>query len=131
METGDYALKGFEHVCLIERKGSVREINGNLRGRDRARFDRAITRLAESCLYPYVLLEFRPQDFARPIPEAAKPMIAFDEMVRCMHRHRLPIIFMGGCKHHSARRTLGEECIRIMLGHLIEHGKESIRCPTE
>ena len=29
MATGDYALKGYEKQCLIERKGSLQEVAGN------------------------------------------------------------------------------------------------------
>lgn len=57
LRTGDYAISGYEHVTLCERKGSFSELTKNLFTADRGRFIRAFDRLADECLYPVLLLD--------------------------------------------------------------------------
>lgn len=56
LSTGDYTIKGMEHLVRIERKASVEEISNNL-GREFDRFEREMTRMLDY-KYRYVICEF-------------------------------------------------------------------------
>ena len=55
---GDYCLKGFEKDCMIERKGSMNELGGNMLTKDFHRQDKAFRRLVSSTFRPIVYLDF-------------------------------------------------------------------------
>ena len=58
LKTGDYAIQGHEDRCLVERKGSAREIAKNtMHGKDRQRFERELVRLKEETAFPVLLME--------------------------------------------------------------------------
>lgn len=54
LKTGDYTIKGLEHVLCVERKGSLTELYGNIFDE---RFERELVRMQE---FPekYIVLEF-------------------------------------------------------------------------
>ncbi len=54
LDTGDYALRGLEHVCVVDRKMTVSELSGNL---FQARFYRELERMKEIAL-PVIVCEF-------------------------------------------------------------------------
>lgn len=56
VKTGDYTIKGFEHVVAIERKKSPAGLAMNL-GREIERFEREMQRMSE-IPYAFVLCEF-------------------------------------------------------------------------
>ena len=58
LKTGDYSLRGFESVVVVERKGGVAEFVGNL---TKKRFQDELGRL-ESIPYPFVICEFTIED---------------------------------------------------------------------
>lgn len=60
LETGDYTLKGLEHLLCIERKGSVSELAQNL-GRDKYRFLEEIDRM-KKIKHSFLILEFSLND---------------------------------------------------------------------
>lgn len=68
LETGDYVLKGFENVAIVERKGSIDEVASNMLSKDRLRELRKWDRLATQCKMPAILLEGTPSVLLRPTP---------------------------------------------------------------
>ncbi|MBY0525588.1 MAG: ERCC4 domain-containing protein [Gemmataceae bacterium] len=58
LRTGDYSLKGYEKLFVIERKGSIGEFARNI---VQSRFDRELVRL-ESFAHPFMVLEFTMED---------------------------------------------------------------------
>jgi hypothetical protein len=61
LDTGDYSLKGLEHLVCVERKGSASEFVGNL---SEARFTRELDRMANFA-YAVVILEFDYEELAQ------------------------------------------------------------------
>lgn len=70
LDTGDYALEGFEHICVIDRKHSSSELAQNVL---QARFKAELVRMKEIvlpyivCEFPYRFLERYPEDSGIPI----------------------------------------------------------------
>lgn len=58
LKTGDYSIKGYEHILTIERKGSISELAHNL---VQERFDRELERM-EFFKYSFLILEFNMED---------------------------------------------------------------------
>jgi ERCC4-type nuclease len=119
MKTGDYALKGFEDTCIIERKGSVRELHNNLLTKDWSRCQEAFKRLARATDYPYLLLEIPSPDFLKVTKDVPNPERVFDILTRLVHKYDFRLWFAGNCKHPRTRRALGEQMIRVMLAHAL------------
>lgn len=57
LETGDYALEGYEKRCLVETKRGARELVGNCLTRDRDRFVSCLDRLSSACDIPILVVE--------------------------------------------------------------------------
>lgn len=66
LATGDYSIVGREHSLIIERKGSVAELAGNVY---QARFERELERMMNFS-HPFVVAEFGLADVIR-YPEGA------------------------------------------------------------
>ena len=60
LKYGDYSLKGYESLCLIERKASTGELYGNL-VKNFDRFCRELEK-AKDCVYKYIICEFHESD---------------------------------------------------------------------
>lgn len=117
MEAGDYALEGFVPHCLIERKGSLREVHQNLFTRDHRRAQTAFDRLCEATYNPYLLLDMSPADMWRETDEVTNPEKVFDALMNCVQERGLRLIYAGNCEHPRARRILGEQMVRLMMAH--------------
>lgn len=117
MKTGDYALKGFEDLVLIERKGSVQEIHNNLFTDDRKRSDSSFERLAKCTTHPYLLLDMSPAAMWKPTKYTVSPQQLFDELMSLTTRLGIQVWYAGQCKVHKSRRILGEQMIRLMMAH--------------
>lgn len=61
LDTGDYAIKGYEDFFVIERKGSITEFVQNI---VEVRFEKELQRL-ESVKFPFILLEFELNDIMK------------------------------------------------------------------
>lgn len=114
--TGDYCLGGYKSGAVIERKGSLRELHQNLLTKDYRRFLSAIERLAE-CQFPYLLLDMTPGDLATVSEYVPDPSRVVDALMRIVAKYHLRLLFAGNCKYPLSRRRLGEQCLRIMMGH--------------
>jgi ERCC4-type nuclease len=60
LKTGDYTLKGYEHLICIERKKEVAEIAGNV-GKYKKRFEAEMQRINEF-KHAFIICEFSLQD---------------------------------------------------------------------
>ena len=119
MRTGDYALKGYEDTCLIERKGAMTEISVNLCSKDYARSHAALKRLAGETRHPYLMLEETPAGMLpshypsdRPTPDRV-----CDAFLREVCGLGLSLIFVGKAKSPGNRRKLGHFMLKILIGH--------------
>ncbi len=119
MVTGDYALKGYEDTCIIERKGAMTEISANLCSKDYARSHAAFQRLVNETEHPYLMLEETPAGMlpsnypsTRPTPDRV-----VDAFLREVCGFKLPLIFVGRARSPGQRRKLGHFMLKILIGH--------------
>lgn len=68
LESGDYAIKGFQHITAVERKGSIDELKDNLSVRDFKRFSTAFARFITSTKHPILFLDL-------PLASAFSPSV--------------------------------------------------------
>lgn len=103
LKTGDYSLRGYENIVVIERKGSVSEWAKNI---TEERVERELQRL-EEVKYPFILLEFTLADIMNypigsGIPKHMWPRLRFKgpfflkRTIEFMVKYRTKIIFCGG-----------------------------------
>jgi ERCC4-type nuclease len=113
LETGDYVLQGHPHACIIERKGSLREVAGNTLTRDRPRLIRALDRLRAACAYPCLLLEGRPSDLS-DAGRQPEEVLGLDALQRLLTERRISLVLMPS--HTIAqRRATGEWVARLLI----------------
>jgi len=117
LEAGDICLKGRENGAVIERKGSVKELQQNLMSDDRARFLRALTKLKESCSHPYVLLDIPHAEMMKPSRYVQRPDQVMDEFYRVMCEFEIPVIYGGNAKTEKQRLSLGTQVVRYLWAH--------------
>lgn len=118
---GDYALAGFEHLCIIERKGSLLELCQNLLGPDRTRALASFDRLIASTRHPYVLLEGHPTVLlSRTVTTPGGSLdsgLPVDALLRLLaSRPTLNLLWLPA-DTHAQRRAVGEWCARLLLSH--------------
>jgi len=113
--TGDYALKGYEVACLIERKGSLAEVAGNCLTADgRRKFTAAMDRLKDACFYPYLLLEGNLLDTLNPTKDLPDPWNAIDSLHRILLERKVGLILLPNTSM-SARRAVAEWAARLLV----------------
>lgn len=117
LPTGDYALKGHEKTCLIERKGSLDELCACTMGAKNANFlgtDGQLDRLAASCDIPILLIERSLKHLTTPTRYAKNPPAILDSvMSQCLRRGIALYVVPGGSVQH--RRLLGEFVARLLV----------------
>jgi ERCC4-type nuclease len=119
LKTGDYCLKGYDG-CMIERKGSMRELQGNLFTKDYRRSKAAFTRLVEACDHPYILLDFPLSEMFQPTENVLEPERVLDALLDTIQEFGLGVLWPGPCKTVQSRTRLGELCVRLMLCHALQ-----------
>ena len=125
MDTGDYALQGYENVVLIERKGSLREITGYCLTKDgRRRFISQLDRLKAEASQPYVLLEGTAHDLKKPTVYVPKPHLALDAFQRILMEKEVPLLLLPSTTL-AARRGMGEWVARLLINGALTHGMEN------
>lgn len=133
LDAGDYALEGYERVCLVERKGSIRELAKNCLTADRTRFIAALDRLRAACLHPYVLVEGTLTDMAQD-PNVPDWWTALDSLQRLLLERNIGLIFLPN-KGAIQRRMIGEWVARLLVNSSLSPilpaiTPEEPQCPT-
>ncbi|KKL77539.1 hypothetical protein LCGC14_2033880 [marine sediment metagenome] len=121
MVAGDYAIEGYEDVCLIETKRSLRELCSNLSPGNWPRVCKALKRLSK-CQYPYLVLEMTPSELFQKSIHVENPILVFDRWVQIVVRFNLCLMIVGGSKMPGPRRKLGEQLTKLMIAHILNEG---------
>lgn len=115
MKTGDYALLEHEKCCLVERKGSLREVAGNCITKDGLRrFTAQVDRLKEEAEHPILLLEGTPMDLQRATKHVPEPGMALDSFQRILFERQVMLVLLPSSTV-SARRAVGEWVARLLI----------------
>lgn len=117
MPEGDYALKGYEECCIVERKGSIRELANNMLGDDWARSQDAFKRLADATSHPYLMVECTPADLRTRSRYVQEPERIMDALAALIERLNLRLILCGRVSSAKQKKTVGELMLRLMLAH--------------
>lgn len=102
LDTGDYSLKGLEHMLCIERKKSVSEVANNI---TESRFKDVIARM-KTFQYAFLLLEFELDDvLAYPVGSNVPkkmwdklkitPKFILKHLVELQVLHNIKVLFCG------------------------------------
>lgn len=102
LKTGDYSIKGYEHLLTIERKGSIAELANNL---VQDRFERELERM-ESFKYPFMILEFNMEELisypkGSSVPPWKRgsvklnPFFLLKRLLEIEMKYKVKIIFAG------------------------------------
>ena len=106
LKPGDYSLKGYEHLIIIERKAKMDELARDL-GKNRARFIRKLE-LMQSSRRRYLVIEdhwtsiFNPNRHSQMHPNAV-----FESIIALSIKYGVSVIFAGSRKQgHKIVRSL-------------------------
>ena len=119
LPAGDYTLEGYDDESVVERKGSVREVLGNLFTKDRRRSVAAFQRLIEACEHPYLLLDFSLSEMFTVTEHVPNPMLVLDTLLADAGNLGVTLLWGGNCKPATSRRRLGEVVLRLLLSHAL------------
>jgi ERCC4-type nuclease len=128
LETGDYLLASHPTTTIVERKGSVREVQTNcLNRRDRARFVRCLERMRDAAVDPVLLLEGSPADLVKPLPANAYGQPgespagpALDALFSLLHEYGIRLLLLPNSTVAN-RRAMGEIVARDLIAGAIHH----------
>lgn len=123
LPTADYTVKGHETTVLVETKRGAREVYTNMKTGDRNRFLRVLDRMADECMYPFVVLEISPSDLTTdergyqnlPDIRACDKMDAIQRLELEVLRRRIGLVWAPPPSEKHPRRV-GEMVLRLMLG---------------
>ena len=118
---GDYALKGYEDCCIVERKYSARELLKNLFDpKDGKRQAKALTRLCSACELPVLVLEATPALLLRPSRGVKDPSGLPLGLVRMLHRFdNLHLVFAPTFGSARNRQLTGELVASLLIASAI------------
>jgi hypothetical protein len=117
LPAGDYTLEGYEGICIIETKRSLRELFNNV-CTEWPRAAKALHRLSKACKYPYVVWEMSCSDLMRKSKHVQDPPLAIDRWLQACTRLNLRLMWVGSHSQPGPRRKLGEQLVRLMLAHI-------------
>ena len=115
LRTGDYALEGFEGCCLVERKASLRELEGNFLTQDRGRMLACLDRLRSACRAPLLVIEATPAQLLAG-PEA--DIILARAFADCQGRGVRVWLVPGSTSSDNRRRVGRLVLLQLLAGTL-------------
>jgi len=114
---GDYRLKEYPDLCIIERKASQLEIFKNMtESHDRIRQAKAFRKLSTGCKYPYILVEASPAELLSHNPKVKQPELVTHRLALAIAKYGLQALFIPWKSRSSdVRRKVGTLMLHIML----------------
>lgn len=120
LKAGDYRLKEFPDVCIVERKASLLEVNKNmLNSEDNLRQCKAFMKLKEACLHPVLLMETSPWEMASQSArrQVTDPDLVLYRLTKVIAHYGLELFWAGRTTSVINRRYLGQTLIYLMYCH--------------
>ena len=114
---GDYRLKEYPDLCVVERKASQLEIYKNMNeSHDRIRQAKAFRRLTTGCKYPYLLVEASPAELLSSNPRIKHPELVVHRFSMAIAKYDLRALFIPWkSKSPDTRRKVGTLMLHLML----------------
>lgn len=130
LPAGDYRLADHPTACIIERKGSQRELFNNFFTSDNKRQGRAFQKLKKACRYPVIFIEESPLRLFCPtlqIKEPEKMVSLLTYYLACLD---IPVIWMSQGQASTRRRKMGAFILHTLLGYATRETIEKKRDET-
>lgn len=124
---GDYALQGYEDVCLVERKSGIHELWQNTSNDDKSRFVAAWNRMVANCKYPYLVVEQTVSDLLAPHQYVRDPGNVVDQILALTIDPTIPILSVRSGSPIQKRQS-GELVARLLVQAAlkeIQHGRSN------
>lgn len=124
LAVGDYRLASAPEGCVVERKGSLEELAGNLLTRDRRRCLSALLRLVRGCRQPVLLLDFSlPSALNVDGGSGPDPWQVASVLFHQVSSLGLQVFSCGACRGDGIRTRLGASLVMMMLAHAMQPRK--------
>lgn len=122
LDCGDYHLKEYPKVCIVERKASQLEIFKNLNDSlDRIRQAKAFRKLVASCEHPVLLVEASPMELLSNDPHIKYPELVVHRLSLAIAKYGFHVIFLPWkSRNASTRRKVGALLLHLMMGYVLQ-----------
>ena len=123
LRIGDYRLKEYPDCCVIERKGSARELWSNMCTNDSVRAGKAFVKLMKGCQFPYLMLEVNPYTLWTSkgrfgnVQVEINPDEVLSKLCSVIARMKLRLLWFPKPTTAENRRRLGTIMLHLMLNH--------------
>lgn len=122
LDAGDYRLAEAPTLCVVERKGSARELYNNLLSSDSTRQARAFGRLRDSSQFPFLLVQTAASGLLTQSEHTPEPERLLQCLARCLSRYGLQLLLMPQTSTSASLRVAGSFILQLMIGHMIHAG---------
>lgn len=121
LDFGDYRLKEYPDLCVVERKATQLELYKNLNeSHDRIRQAKAFRKLMCGCKHPYILVEASPAELLSSDPLIKQPELVVHRLSLALAKYGLQAIFLPWkSRSPDVRRKVGTFLVHLMLGHAL------------
>ena len=118
LDVGDYAIEGYEHLFMIERK-TISDLRGTLiQGRER--FMKEMAR-AENHKVKYLIIEGSLADVNKGIPYSnVKAEYIISSLISLEVKHGVHVVFT------SKRQDIAQAYVRRLLKKLFQYGEDGV-----
>ena len=122
LDFGDYRLKEYPDVAVIERKASQLELYKNLNeSHDRIRQARAFRKLTSGCRYPYLMVEASPGELLSSNNRVKQPELIVHRLSLAIAKYDLRLLFIPWkARSPEVRRKAGTMLVHLLLGHVLK-----------
>lgn len=118
LDFGDYRLKEYPNLCVIERKASQLEIYKNMNeSLDRIRQAKAFRRLSTGCKFPYLMVEASAGELLSSNARVKQPELVCHRLALAIAKYNLRLLFIPWkSRNPDTRRKVGTLMLHLMLG---------------
>lgn len=122
LDFGDYRLKEYPTVCVVERKASQLEIWKNLNeSHDRIRQAKAFRKLTSGCQCPYLLVEASAAELLSNNVHVKQAELVCHRLALALAKYDLRLLFIPWkSRNPNTRRKVGVFLLHLMLGHILK-----------
>lgn len=134
LHTGDYTIRGYEKVFIVERKGCVSELVGNLTQKEKWEDFRHELERLEEFKHPFVICEFpfkliKTYPFGSGIPKKLWPYIKVKPQFLLMRLEEIWLHFKSKFIF-TDDATLGKEVASGLFKRIVEHASPKQDSPA-
>jgi hypothetical protein len=118
LDFGDYRLKEYPDLCVMERKATQLELYKNLNeSNDRVRQAKSFRKLMSGCKFPYLLVEASPAELLRDDPRIKNPELVAHRLALAIAKYNFRALFIPWkSRSPDVRRKVGTLMVHLMLG---------------